>query len=394
MLQAQLLFLQRLMFIFIFFCVFACAVAQQVPPEVRYKKADDAINQKAGTILENALAGKAVETNITSISDDAIACGPLLWDALKLYAGKELFEAHRMVAVIGTKPPLTKEGRGFRTQSEKLAFWKLFVEKVRQNTPVSIRKAKGNEIQYYWATIPFDIEEPLFVADLGKQQVLVNFTVKNGEPKIFWMDIIGDLAVLSSIAQSSASSASHGPPTPLPRVVEDKNVPAGWKRYQFVYGGGDILSMVLPSAPEEYEGKGQVATDVLITMMTHALAANTKTAGYTGFYASDLSVAAEQMTEKQKATFYESLWMGVTKGAVKAFAEAGQKVETSALEKRVMIISGQEGIEQNFSVGPLQGKARMILAGHYAYGAFALWGPGTTAEDVEAFLSSFQVRKN
>ena len=47
-----------------------------------------------------------------------------------------------------------------------------------------------------WATIPFDIEEPLYIADFGKQKVLVNFTVKNGEPKIFWMDIVGDLANL------------------------------------------------------------------------------------------------------------------------------------------------------------------------------------------------------
>jgi hypothetical protein len=107
-----------------------------------------------------------------------------------------LKEANLLAVVIGVNPPLRKEGRGIRTPEEKRAFWKLFLERVKQNNPVVVRKAEVSEIQYYWATIPFDIEEPLYIADFAKQRVLVNFMVKNGEPKIFWMDIVGDLANL------------------------------------------------------------------------------------------------------------------------------------------------------------------------------------------------------
>lgn len=115
--------------------------AQQIPEGVRYKKASDEMNQKAKSILENALGPKAESVNIESISEGAIACGPLLWDAIKGGAGKELKEAHLMAVIIGANPPVQKEGRGVRTSEEKRAFWKLFVERVKQNNPVVVRKA-------------------------------------------------------------------------------------------------------------------------------------------------------------------------------------------------------------------------------------------------------------
>jgi hypothetical protein len=170
--------------------------SQQIPEGVRYKKSSDEVNQKAKSILEDALGSKAESTNIETIAGDAFACGPLLWDAIKSGAGKELKEANKLVLVMGANPPVQKEGRGIRTPEEKHAFWKLFIERVKQNNPVVVRKAEASEIQYYWATISFDIEEPLYIADFGKQKVLVNFIVKNGKPKIFWMDIVGDLAHL------------------------------------------------------------------------------------------------------------------------------------------------------------------------------------------------------
>lgn len=177
------------------FCL-ACSVnAQQIPAGVRYKKAPDEINQKAKSMLESALA-KSDDVNLEIISDGAIACGPLLWDALKDQAGKELREAKPMIVVIGAAKPLTKEGRGIITPKQKRAFWKLFVEKIKVSNSFTVKKAEAPEIQYYWATIPFDIEEPLYIVDFGKVKVLVNFTVKNSEPKIFWIDIVGDLATL------------------------------------------------------------------------------------------------------------------------------------------------------------------------------------------------------
>lgn len=170
--------------------------AQQIPAGVRYKKASDEINQKAKQLLENAVSAKPDTVNIDSISGGPIACGPLLWEVIKDEAGKELRDATPMILIINASKPLRKEGRGLAKPEQKRAFWKLFIEKIKANNSFTVRKAETSEIAYFWATIPFDIEEPLQIIDFGKVKVLVNFTMKNGEPKIFWMDVVGDLKTL------------------------------------------------------------------------------------------------------------------------------------------------------------------------------------------------------
>ena len=176
---------------------FTCAVvAQQIPSGVRYKKASDEINQKAKALLESVLSAKANTVNLDSISNGPIACGPLLWEAIKDGAGEELRDATPMILIINASKPFRKEGKGLAKAEQKRAFWNLFIEKVKSNNSFSIRRAETSEIAYFWATIPFDIEEPLQIIDFGKIKVLVNFTTKNGEPKIFWMDIVGDLKTL------------------------------------------------------------------------------------------------------------------------------------------------------------------------------------------------------
>lgn len=169
---------------------------QQIPAGVRYKKASDEINQKAKVLLEDALTARPEKLNIDSISAGAIACGPLLWEAIKNSAGKELLDANPMVLIIQASKPIMKDGRGFAKSQEKRAFWNLFIDKIKAGNSFAIRKADTSEIAYYWATIPFDIEEPLQIIDFGKVKVLVNFVTKNGKPKIFWMDIVGDLKTL------------------------------------------------------------------------------------------------------------------------------------------------------------------------------------------------------
>ncbi len=178
------------------------ARAQEIPAGVRYKKTTDEINQKARQILEDALAQKADAVNIEAFSDSAIVCGPLLWDALKDSASNVLRGGKTMIHIIPARPtPIRKEGKAFINPDQMSAFWKLVIEKIKANSTFTVRKAESAEISYFWATIPFDIEEPLQIADLGKLKVLVNFSTKNGKPKIFWMDIVGDLKAL------------HGPKT-------------------------------------------------------------------------------------------------------------------------------------------------------------------------------------
>src|SRR5215212_8798304 len=71
------------------------------------------------------------------------------------------------------------------------------------------------------------------------------------------------LCAWSALAQGGEGAPAPvvPPPTPLPapvvaptpsaRAVEDASAPAGWKRYEFKYGGGDAMSVFFPKAPDE-----------------------------------------------------------------------------------------------------------------------------------------------
>lgn len=171
--------------------------AQEIPVGVRYKKTTDEINEKAKHILEDALAQKMEAVNIEAFFGSAIVCGPLLWDSIKDSANSALRGGKTMINIIPAQPdPIRKEGKAFINADQATAFWKLFIEKVKGNNSFKVRKAETAEISYFWATIPFDIEEPLLVADFGKMKVVVNFSSKNGKPKIFWVDIVGDMKAL------------------------------------------------------------------------------------------------------------------------------------------------------------------------------------------------------
>ena len=159
-----------------------------------YKRAPEEINQRAKLKLERALSIKAADIKADDLFAEAVVCGPLLWETLKDQTGKELQESLPLSFIMSIPRPTTKEGRSFLKPEQKQSFWNYFMDKVKGNNSVSVRRASKPEVDYYWSTISFNIEEPLYVVDMGERKVLFNFLVKNGEPKIFWMDIVGDLA--------------------------------------------------------------------------------------------------------------------------------------------------------------------------------------------------------
>lgn len=160
------------------------------PRDTWYKRAPDEINQKAKLKLERALSAKANEADVEPLFAEVVVCGPMLWDALRGEAGKELQESLGVDFVMSIPTKVTKEGRRFLKPEEKRIFWNTFLEKIRGGSGVTVRRATKPEIDYYWSTISFDIEEPLYAVDMGARSVLFQFLTKNGEPKIFWVDIV------------------------------------------------------------------------------------------------------------------------------------------------------------------------------------------------------------
>ena len=175
--------------VLLFFLVPAAFYAQEVPKGVRYKKATDEVNNSAKELLELALAKESRELDVNgTFGKDAIMCGPLLWN---LIGDPDSFKGATPVSLILDGSVL--QGRGITKEDQKRLLWERLTNKLKGSGAATVRKANSAEISFYWAMIPFDIEEPLFIADFSNYKLLVNFAVKDGKPRLFWLDLVQEL---------------------------------------------------------------------------------------------------------------------------------------------------------------------------------------------------------
>ena len=169
-----------------------CA-GQDVPKGVNYKKANAEINAKAKESLKQALSDSVVPRKfLTSI----ISCGPILWNDLRAHHDLLSKDSTPVTMMLSVPDPLQAEGRGFRTQEQREQFWKLVLERYPDLRKGTVRPASANEIQFYWATIPFDIEEPFFAIETPTNVFVANLRIDDGAPVLFWLDRVDDLRKL------------------------------------------------------------------------------------------------------------------------------------------------------------------------------------------------------
>jgi hypothetical protein len=175
--------------------LFACATAysQEIPNGVRYKKAPDAINNAAKANLETALTSDSLPTNFFG---DVTVVGPMLWRSLKPSADQLLLKTMPVTLIVPGPQSFSAEGKRIRTDEERKAFWTLLRSKYPNFKDGKVRKGNAREISYYWATIPFDIEEPFWVIESGADRFIAHFRVADGQARLFWIDRVGDLQTL------------------------------------------------------------------------------------------------------------------------------------------------------------------------------------------------------
>jgi len=168
----------------------AVSAGQDVPPGVHYKKATDEANAKAKVALERTLSGADAPSVLLS---DVVACGPILWNDLKADHDSLSKDSTPMTMFLSVPEPLQAEGRGLRTQEQRDKFWGLVLEKFPELRQGHVRPARANEIQFFWATIPFDIEEPFFSIETPNNVFIANLRFEKGAPVLFWLDRVDDL---------------------------------------------------------------------------------------------------------------------------------------------------------------------------------------------------------
>jgi hypothetical protein len=358
--------------------------AQEIPSGVRYKPAADAANASAKLLLEGALndAGKIP----LDLLGEAVTCGPMLWKDLKPSGGEVLNQSKPVDVFLQVPQVIRTEARAMMTADQRRAFWSSLLAKYPNLKGATVRKASSAEISYYWATIPFDIEEPFFAIEAGSDRFIVNLRAENGRQVIFWLDRIGDFATLGPpLAAKDAETAAFD------AVREIAALPQGWKRYRFAYDGGATLSINMPKIPDEHAGTAQAACNASITMMGRALSSNFEGMSFNAFYTSQLTRDPEQLSDKEKNCVLAAMAGPWLNGLVKAMRQAGNQVEPKTGTIKAITIDGHQGVEQDISIAPLRCRVRMALVGRYSYGALVLWKAGTPDDLPNSFLESLKI---
>jgi hypothetical protein len=169
--------------------------AQEIPKGVNYKKASESVNAAAKSALENALTSESTPLDFFG---DVTVCGPMLWKVLKPNADPVMLKAKPVIANIQNPEPIVAEAKGILKDDERQSFWRSLKNKYPLLKSAKIRLAHADEISFYWATIPFDIEEPFFVVETDAERFVAHLQNKNGKVTLFWIDLVGDLRVLKS----------------------------------------------------------------------------------------------------------------------------------------------------------------------------------------------------
>jgi hypothetical protein len=181
----------------VFFLNSHVALAQEevvVPEGVRYIKASAETNRLAEQKLRKFFSNQTTNEDILNLlNSNPLFCGPFLWEKLR---------KNKNVSVITTgnvnlEIPVfnenneridteKKEGKVFQSAEEALAFWKAFTATVDLKN-YKIRKLNPYELQVYWAMIPFDITEPIFIVESKEYKFLTAF-MSPDNLKIIWID--------------------------------------------------------------------------------------------------------------------------------------------------------------------------------------------------------------
>lgn len=179
------------------FCLIIFSVSAEdnlvIPAGIRYKQASAKVNDDACKLLMKLFSASDDKQDILPFFETHLICGPGLWLNIKsekamteLKKGNAVFE----MPVINAQGKVIRKdkmgGKLFQTPEEILAFWKVFAQRT-DFSGFKIRKLNQDELRIFWAMIPFDITEPIFIIESSKHKILILFTSAE-KLKIMWID--------------------------------------------------------------------------------------------------------------------------------------------------------------------------------------------------------------
>lgn len=362
--------------------------------EIKYQKAPAELNRRAEEILRKLIGAHDPDP---SVFDDALVCGTTLWADLKKTAPLTPETGKALLVMIQGPKPIKAEGRRILEPGEKISFWDAFRKKFPA-TPKAIRAANDIEINYFWATIPFDIVEPLLTLDFGDRQVIVNFTMKSGSPKIFWMDTVADLTTLVGYKNrtpfGTVNRSEAAPTVPIERT--DATTPKDWRAYDFDFAQKYKVGFILPGDP----GPGtdeplSIKLEKILKLKSRTFFVTVMPGGsFLVGCAKEPSFPLTELTEEQRRTIPRELAGLVARGIQKALTQAGrEEAPVTYAEPSILKIGSQTAYEQKAGILDFKIQVRVMIVGEHLFFATALSSPQGEPAEIEAFFERFTVRE-
>ncbi|MCA1629024.1 MAG: hypothetical protein LC785_00385 [Acidobacteria bacterium] len=217
------------------------------------------------------------------------------------------------------------------------------------------------------------------------------------------------LAVLSSLvlcclclaSARAQSGKTVPPPTPLPfvppppvppqtaRLVEDTAAPVGWKRYEFKYGEGDTMSVFFPKAPTESVEKTEVTNGAY--SIVHILSAETPAGVYLAGYLELIAPSNIKITPAAKEIIFNGFWKNFSSGMQQQLEKMGIQAKLTSAEPRKVVAAGREAQEQDFNVGNVTGRYRVVAGERTLYMMVTLGFGEGSAKERDIFVESLRL---
>ena len=158
-----------------------------LPKNIKYIDANTSINKKVKLSIRKVFSSH----DTFSLFSKRVVCGPGLWSLIK----KNQLISNIKLADVKFHLPVVSSNKEGKIQLFKGALFQTDRERsilatILNKLPIKsikVRKINKKEAEIYWALIPYNIEEPVFIVEYGdKLRFLVDLdTEKN---KIFWID--------------------------------------------------------------------------------------------------------------------------------------------------------------------------------------------------------------
>jgi hypothetical protein len=189
-------------------------------------------------------------------------------------------------------------------------------------------------------------------------------------------------------APTPVITAPKPPAPPAVKVVAGARVPAGWQKYEF--GQPRLFAVALPPKYEVETEMVKMAPKLFSPAYTYL--GETDDGTYIAYYMENLPLDAARMPEKFKEGFYAGVWQGLVGGIQQEMEKNGVLLKLESGESRAAKVSGLDGREQDFTLGPVSGRVRMVLSGNRIFFALLMEDAETPFSATGlAFLDSLEV---